>query len=109
MAAPGIVRRFGCLERDRLIREYFARGFQYKLILCFLAAVHGICISLSTLKRTIRRLNLRKRGHYTSLWRVSRCLLVCFTLLGNVAPSQGEESLRGLCMRNIKVCLYRLN
>ena len=79
------------LERDRLIREYFARDFPYRLILCFLAAVHGICISLSTLKRTARRLNLRRRGQYTSLWRVSRCLLVCFTLLGNIELSQREE------------------
>ena len=64
------------LSRDRLIREYFVRGFSYRLILCFLTAVHGVRISLSTLKRTIRRLDLRRRGHYTLLWRFGRCLLV---------------------------------
>ena len=64
------------IGRDRLIRYYFQLGYSYRLILCFLIALHGVCISLRTLKRILMRLNLRRRGRYTSLSRVSRCLLV---------------------------------
>jgi len=45
--------------RDRLIRGYFDKGFSNYLILCFLVALHGIHISLSTLKRSLRRQSLR--------------------------------------------------
>ena len=64
------------IGRDRLIRYYFQLGYSYRLILCFLIALHGVCISLRTLKRILMRLDLRRRGRYTSLSRVSRCLLV---------------------------------
>ena len=64
------------VERDRLIQEYFERGHSYRLILCFLFALHGGNISLRTLKRHLQRLNLRRRGRHTSLSRVTRCLLV---------------------------------
>lgn len=62
--------------RDNIIRKYFEMGFSYHLILCFLVALHGIYISLSTLKRTLRRLNLRRRGLYSSLHYVGQCVLV---------------------------------
>ena len=64
------------VERDRLIQEYFERGYSYRLILCFLFAIHGVNTSLRTLKRHLQRLNLRRRGRHTSLSRVTRCLLV---------------------------------
>ena len=64
------------VERDRLIQEYFERGYSYRLDLCFLFALHGVNISLRTLKRHLQRLNLRRRGRHTSLSRVTRCLLV---------------------------------
>ena len=64
------------IGRDRLIRYYFQLGYSYRFILCFLIALHGVCISLRTLKRILMRLDLRRRGRYTSLSRVSRCLLV---------------------------------
>ena len=61
---------------DNLVRRYFEEGFSYNSILCFLLAYHGVCISLSTLKRIFRRLQLRRRGDYSSLQYVGRCLLV---------------------------------
>ena len=50
---------------DNLVRRYFEEGFSYNSILCFLLAYHGVCISLSTLKRIFRRLQLRRRGDYS--------------------------------------------
>ena len=48
--------------REKLIKSYFDAGYTYNLILCFLTGVHGIVISLRTLKRVLRRINLRRRG-----------------------------------------------
>ena len=67
------------LSRDELIRIYFQDGFSNQLILCFLVLQCGIIytgISLSTLKRVLRRRNLKRRGSYSSLGHVGNCLLV---------------------------------
>ena len=61
---------------DSIIRSYFEKGFSYRLILCFLVAYHGIRMSLSTLKRRLRRLNLRRRGCHCSLYYTGQCALV---------------------------------
>ena len=63
-------------HQDNIIRHYFEMGFSYQLILCFLLAIYGVYISLSTLKRSLRRLNLRRRGPYTSLRVVRQTILV---------------------------------
>ena len=47
-----------------------------KRLLCFLVAYHGIRMSLSTLKRRLRRLNPRRRGCYGSLYYTGQCVLV---------------------------------
>ena len=62
-------------SRDAIIKYYFEKGFCYELILCFLIQ-YRVYISLSTLKRALRRLGLRRRGGYSSLRRVGDCLLV---------------------------------
>lgn len=49
------------LSRDEVITLYFRCGYSYKLILCFLFALHGIYLSLRQLKRILRRLGLRRR------------------------------------------------
>ena len=51
----------GADGRDLLIKCYFMLGYEYRLIICFLYFVHGISISLRQLKRTLRRLQLRRR------------------------------------------------
>ena len=51
----------GGLHRDDLIAGYFAQGFAYKDILVALLVSHGLSVSLKTLKRTLRRLGLRRR------------------------------------------------
>ena len=61
---------------DEEIRFLFTEGYPYKLILCFLAAVYTISISLSTLKRSLRRQNLRRRGVRNNIWQVGKHLLV---------------------------------
>ena len=46
---------------------YFEEGYTYKLILCFLAGIHGVVISLSTLKRMLKRQNLRVNSSWKLL------------------------------------------
>ena len=65
-----------CVSRDDLIRQYFELGFSNLLIRCFLSGVHGIIISPSTLKRSLRRQHLRRRRPYTNLRVVGDLLLV---------------------------------
>ena len=60
-------------HQDDIIPAYFAMGFLYQLIL---SAIHGVYMSLSTLKRSLRRLKLRRRGPYTSLGVVRKTILV---------------------------------
>ena len=61
--------------RDEIIRILYEQGFQYGLILCFLVSVYGICISLSTLKRCLKRQHLKRRGNYSDLQHVGRCVM----------------------------------
>ena len=60
--------------RDEIIRILFEQGFQYGLILCFLVSVYAICISLSTLKRCLKRQHLKQRGNYSDLQHFGRCV-----------------------------------
>ena len=66
-------------RREELVKSYFYAGYTYNLILCFLAGVHGIIVSLRTLKRVLRRLNLRRRGtgaNSINLRIAARCMMV---------------------------------
>ena len=66
-------------RREQLVKSYFNAGYTYNLILCFLAGVHGIIVSLRTLKRILRRLNLRRRGtgaNMINLRIAARCMMV---------------------------------
>jgi hypothetical protein len=49
---------------------YFFEGYQYSVIIRFLEKYHGISISLSTLKRKLRDLNLTRRRNPSSLLEV---------------------------------------
>ena len=63
-------------SRDQIIRILFKEGYQYQLILAFLVAVFGICISIRTLKRSLRRQGLKRRNVDTNLQVVGQCLMV---------------------------------
>ena len=65
-------------DRDALIKRYFLQGYEYKFIVQFLQEVHGIAMSIRTLKRILARLNLRKRKALDSgeLARVKRLIKV---------------------------------
>ena len=71
---PHVLQRIGA-SVEEVVSVYFHEGYSYRLILCFLAGVHGI---LRTLKRVLRKLGLRRRGHYsrTDLTRVGSIILV---------------------------------
>ena len=65
--------------REELVKSYFDAGYTCNLILCFLAGVHGIVISLRTLKHVLQRINLRRRGtgpNTVNLRTTARCMLV---------------------------------
>lgn len=49
------------LTRDGLITGYFRQSYSNKDILSLLASVHGIIISLPTLKKILKRLGLKRR------------------------------------------------
>ena len=49
----------GSAERDDLIRYYFIRGYSNLMIACYLCAIHGVVISVSTVKRSLKRQNVR--------------------------------------------------
>ena len=51
-------------DRDSLIEQYFALGFNYMEILSFLLLTRGISISLRQLKRVLHKKKLtRRRNH----------------------------------------------
>ena len=49
-------------QLEELIFKYFEDGFWYKEILEFLIFVHGYSLSLSSLKRILRRNNKKRRA-----------------------------------------------
>ena len=49
-------------QLEELIFKYFDDGFWYKEILDFLESVHGYSLSLSSLKRILRRNNKKRRA-----------------------------------------------
>ena len=63
-------------SREDIIQFLFMEGFKYGLILCFLAKMFGIVISMRTLKRILKRLGLRRRGAHLNLRSVTQCLQV---------------------------------
>ena len=57
-------------ERNEIIERYFSLGFSYIEIVAFLALGHGIFLSIRQLKRILRQLSLRRRGHRSDGWDV---------------------------------------
>ena len=53
------------IDRDKLIAEYFYRGYPYKAIVSFLEKFHDVQIHERILERRLRQLALKiKRGDY---------------------------------------------
>lgn len=52
------IRQLTCRDERSAITYYYNQGFSYKTIIRFLAAYHGIDISLRTLKRRLQDYNL---------------------------------------------------
>ena len=67
----------GSAERDDLIRYYFIRGYSNLMIACFLCAIHGVVISVSTVKGSLKRQNLRRRMAHIDLRLVAAACQVC--------------------------------
>ena len=51
----------------QLVRMYFEAGFSYSVILRFLKGLHGMTLSLRTLKRLLRKMGLKRRGISTNI------------------------------------------
>ena len=52
-------------DRDSLIERYFTLGLNYMEMISFLLLTHGISISLSQLKRVLRKKSLTRRRNYS--------------------------------------------
>ncbi len=61
---------------NEIVRSYFVDGYPYNIILCFLSILHGITMSLRTLKRKLKKLGLRKRGIYSDDIELIACVQV---------------------------------
>ena len=62
-------------KRDNLVDLYYKLGLSNDEILSFLALNHRIMISKSTLKRVLRRLNLRRRKNFSDVVDVAPFIL----------------------------------
>ena len=61
-------------SEDDLIRAYFRKDHSNEVIRDFLETKHGIVMSLKTLKRRLKRLNLSRRANYTPLETVNAAI-----------------------------------
>lgn len=59
------------MKREKICNFYFRLGFNYKTILGFLAEVHGILISMRTLKRILKGANLSRRKSKTDILEIA--------------------------------------
>ena len=48
------------MGKDELVRHYFEQGYSNDEIACFLAMHHGIVLCIRTIKRILKRLNLKR-------------------------------------------------
>ena len=55
------------IDRDSLIERYLCMGINYVEILAFLVMYHGICLSMSQLKRILRERGLSRRKQQSSV------------------------------------------
>ena len=68
-------RFFTIMDKDELVRFYFELGLSNAEIMCFLAMAHNVIISISTLKRVLKRLRLSRRKNYSDLCDVAVFIL----------------------------------
>ena len=67
------------MDVEELVKLYFEAGYSYNIILRFLDGLHGIYLSLRTLKRLLNQMGLKRRGVSTNLVLASDCIkvLIC--------------------------------
>lgn len=58
---PALHRNTQYLARDSLIKAYFKQGYRNKEIVSFLFICHGIVVCVRTVKRVLKRLNLKRK------------------------------------------------
>ena len=59
---------------ETAIRYYFARNYEYKIILKLLEKFHGITISKGTLLNKLKKYGLRRRGNVVDRNRVGEAI-----------------------------------
>ena len=82
-------------DHSKLCRFYFHLGFGYADILCFLAAVHDVAISIRTLTRI-----LRSQGHFTRR-SFTDLLEVAQFIEGQILSSGSQQGYRWIHLRCI--------
>ena len=90
-------------DRDNLIRSYFNQGYSYKNIADMLLHVHAISVSVSHLKRLLKRMGLRRRVACTR-HQLERVVIAIQQELQGSGRFLGYKSLwRRLCNKGILV------
>ena len=81
-------------RRNQLILQYFLDGYTYSMILVLLGLLHGISLSMSQLKRILRRMKLRRQTNmsHAHLQRVEALIRVSFWItVQQHDPNEGYD------------------
>ena len=84
------------MHLSQICHFYFRLGLNYADILLFLAQIHGICISMRTLKRNLRAQGLFRRRFHTDL------LTVALFIEEQVSNSGHQQGYRWMHLRCIQ-------
>ena len=89
--------RSGMDDYTEHLQVYFGLGIKYKDILECLAVINGIVMSMSSLKRQLKRLGLFRRKYYTDVLEVASFIL---ENLSGSAQNHGYKIMHLRCLQN---------
>ena len=93
------------MRMEEHVTMYFDLGLSNAEILAFLALAHRIVISMSTLKRNLRRLKLRRRKDYSKLIDVAMFIIKEHQTSGQL---YGYHLMHLKCIpNNLRTCIPR--
>lgn len=109
---PAVVNDIISMDRNELVRNYFLQDYTNAEIVGFLALQHGIVISIRTVKRILKQLNLRRaRSEESSIEKIIDAILQefetsCGTFLGYRQLTQRLRQKYGLNVKRDSVMRY---
>ena len=85
------------LQAEVLIMTYFRLGFTYAEILACLARMHGVIVSMRTLKRSLKRAELFRRKHKSDILDVA---LFIIDRLQGIGSLHGHRWMHAACIQS---------